>query len=216
VTGPRALVVLGGGEHARVVIDVARSRPDLWTVVGFVDPLPCRETENATGLLRLGDDHEGLERARSGAYALVLGVGGTRAGEQRQRLLQVYADVPSPAWATIVHERAWVSPAALLGPGVLVAAGGLVNCGARLGAHAVVNTAAVVEHDVELGPFSQVAPGAVVGGATIVGEGSYLGLGSRIRDHVRIGRGVTVGMGAVVVADVEDGQTVVGVPARVR
>lgn len=216
VSAPRPLVVLGGGEHARVVMDAARSRPDLWTVVGFVDPAPRPETVRLTGVPRLGGDPEALEGARTGAFAVILGVGGTRATLERQRVVEAYRDLAEGAWARVVHERAWVSPDARVGPGVLVAAGGLVNCGAQLGAHAVVNTGAIIEHDVELGRFSQAAPGAVVGGGVAVGEGCYLGLGSRVRDHVRIGRGVTVGMGAVVVTDVEEGRTVMGVPARPR
>ena len=34
----RDLVVLGGGGHARVVIQAAQSRPTEWNVVGYVDP----------------------------------------------------------------------------------------------------------------------------------------------------------------------------------
>ncbi|NVB78331.1 MAG: hypothetical protein HOV81_08050, partial [Kofleriaceae bacterium] len=45
---------------------------------------------------------------------------------------------------------------------------------------------------------------------------SYIGLGARVRDHISIGTRATVGMGAVVVGDVGDGETVVGVPARRR
>jgi serine acetyltransferase len=37
-----------------------------------------------------------------------------------------------------------------------------------------------------------------------------------VRDHIALGAGVMVAMGAVVTADVPDGATVVGVPARRR
>ena len=32
------IVILGGGEHAQVVAEAIRSRPDLWELVGFTDP----------------------------------------------------------------------------------------------------------------------------------------------------------------------------------
>jgi acetyltransferase-like isoleucine patch superfamily enzyme len=41
-------------------------------------------------------------------------------------------------------------------------------------------------------------------------------MGALVRDHVAIGIDAVVGMGAVVTADVGDGVTVVGVPARPR
>jgi len=208
------LIVIGGGEHARVVIEAARSRPESWRLLGFVDPSPCHETVSSLGIDRLGSDDEGLARAgASGGPAFILGLGCVGVGPRRHELTTRY-DARSARWATVVHARAWVSPSAVLGRGVLVSAGAVVNAGARLGDHTVVNTGAIIEHDVVLGPFTQAAPGAVLGGAAVIGAGSYLGLGCRVRDHVRIGDGVVVGMGAVVVDSVPDRQVVVGVPAR--
>lgn len=211
----RRLVVVGGGEHARVVIEAARSRPDLWDVVGFVDPAPCPETAQRLGLPHLGDDEWALALAdREADVCFVLGVGAIGVYGRRQEIVLRYSG-RSVRWAAaVVHARAWVSPTASLGAGAAVMAGAAVNSGARIGAHAVVNTGAVVEHDVELGDFAQAAPGAVIGGGSSVGAGSYLGLGSRVRDHLRIGQAATVGMGAVVVRPVPDGAVVTGVPAR--
>jgi len=48
-----------------------------------------------------------------------------------------------------------------------------------------------------------------------VGDLSWIGIGASVRQLVRIGGGVMVGAGAVVIADVPDGVTVAGVPARV-
>lgn len=211
---PRGLIVVGGGEHARVVIEAARSRPDLWKLLGFVDPLPRAETRERLGVLHLGDDGHGLALA-DGDVFFVLGVGSVGVTPAREEVVARYA-APPAQWATVVHERAWVSPTAALEPGVVVSAGAVVNSGAQLGRHVVVNTGAVVEHDVVLGEYVQVGPGAVIGGGTRVGRGSYLGLGSRVRDHVNLGRDVMVAMGAVVVRPLADGEVVWGVPARPR
>jgi len=207
----QALVVIGGGEHARVVIEAARSRPDLWDVSGFVDPEPCEETATRLGLRRLGGDDW---VASTGARPwLVLGVGAVGISRRRETIVAGYA-ARAAKWATIVHAAAWVSPTAALGPGAVVMAGAVVNSGARLGPHVVVNTGAVVEHDVVVGAFVQLGPAAAVGGGAVVEAGCYLGLGCRVRDHVRIGPEALVGMGAVVVGDVEGGAVVAGLPAQ--
>jgi acetyltransferase EpsM len=211
VPAPESLIVVGGGEHARVVIEAARSRPDLWEVIGFADPSPCLETSERLKLPRVGGDGECLRLA--GTCQFILGVGGHRGGPCRRRLVETY-ERAGTRWATVVHARAWVSESAVLGPGVVVGAGAVVNSGARIGAHGVINTGAIVEHDVELGAFTHVGPGAVIGGGTRVGADTYLGLGCRLRDHIEVGAGVTVGMGAVVVAPVRGGLVVAGVPAR--
>lgn len=210
MSGPRDLIVIGGGEHAAVVIDAALSRPDLWRVVGFVDPQPCATTAARFAVPRLGDDAAAL--ARLDSAAVILGVGALTAAPVRERIARRY-DEHGAQWGAVVHARAHVAPTARLGPGTLVAAAAVVNPGSRIGAHCVVNTGAVVEHDCDIGAFAQVGPGAVLGGGVVAGERAFFGLGCRVRDHLRIGPDVVVAMGAVVTRSVDRG-TVMGIPAR--
>jgi UDP-2-acetamido-3-amino-2,3-dideoxy-glucuronate N-acetyltransferase len=50
----------------------------------------------------------------------------------------------------------------------------------------------------------------------VVGRRATLGSGAVVLGGVRIGEGATVGAGAVVTHDVPSGETVIGVPARIR
>jgi acetyltransferase EpsM len=214
MSGPSPLVVIGGGEHARIVIDCARSQPTHWTIAGYSDPTASDETSRRYGIAWLGDDDAVLGRAPAGAL-FVLGLGGLSPSTRRQQLAARFA-AHQVRWATVVHAHAIISEHASLGEGVVVFAGAVVNSGAIVGAHAIVNSGAIVEHDVHVGAFSFLAPGCVVGGGVTIGDGAFVGLGSRVRDHVRIGARALVAMGAVVVADVADDDEVLGVPARSR
>jgi acetyltransferase EpsM len=210
------LIVLGGGEHARVVIDAARSQGERWVVQGFVAP---QAGAGATpDVPWLGDDATLAARLQDLAPDdrpwIVLGFGGggtTGALAARTATTERFTHA---RWATIVHATAWISPTATLEPGAVVLAHAVINTGAHVGRHAIVNSAAIVEHDVVIGPGSHVAPGAVIGGGTRIGEHAFIGLGARVRDHVEIGARAVVGMGAVVVESIEPGATVVGIPAR--
>ena len=211
--GPTDLVCIGGGEHARVVMEAALSCPARWRLLGFVDDKPCAATLNRLGVPRLGNDEKGLSLLSAiSDVAFVLGIGAVGGTGIREEALQRYVEA-SARFAAVVHARAWVSPSAVLDEGVFVAAGAVVNTGAHLGIHAVVNTGAIVEHDASLGAFSQVGPGAVVGGGVVLEDYAYVGLGARVRDHLRVGRGALVGMGAVVTRSVLPAEVVVGVPA---
>jgi sugar O-acyltransferase (sialic acid O-acetyltransferase NeuD family) len=219
----RPLVVVGGGEHAAVVVDAARSRPDAWRLVGFTDPMPPAGSTGRLGIEHLGDDSvlaDGAQRltrhdTSDGDDArpwLVLGFGAP--ADARRRAAEGAAETAE--WATVVHAAAWVSPAASLGPGTVVLAGAIINAGASVGAHVIVNTRAVVEHDVVVGDFAHLAPGALIGGGARVGEAAFIGLGALVRDHVSIGRGAVVAMGSVVIDAVADDTTVMGAPAQPR
>jgi sugar O-acyltransferase (sialic acid O-acetyltransferase NeuD family) len=203
---PTPLIVFGGGEHGRVIMDAISLQPDRWTLLGYLDPRKDADPRH------VGDDADLPKLLRQHPQAkFISGLGGDAA--RRRRILSGFA-LEDARWATVIHPSAIVSPKSEVGPGCVILARSVVQPGTRIGHHAIINTGAIVEHDSVLGDFVHVAPGAVTGGSVQIGNECFIGLGSRIRDHLSIGCGVTVGVGAVVVTDIPDGETVVGSPAR--
>lgn len=203
------LIVIGGGEHGRVVMDVATTQG--WRVLGFLDPLEQPETTSRGGVPWLGPDAQLPALLAQHPHAcFACGIGGN--ATVRQRVVAAAA-LPDARWARIIHPAAVVSPQATLGVGCQILARAVVQTGATLGAHCIINSAAVVEHDVQVGAFAHLAPGALTGGGCKVGDDTLVGIGARLRDHVTVGAGCTVGAGSVVISDIPAGSTVVGVPA---
>ena len=203
------LILIGGGEHARVIADAVLSRPGDHELLGFVDPDPRAPLASAR-VRYLGSDAALGEHPDAAAVLAFGALDGWRAREQAVSRLSAHVS----RWGTVIHAAAWVSPSATVGEGTVVMAGAVVQTGARIGAHCVVNSGAVVEHDVELGDNVHLAPGAVLGGGVRIGSGAYVGLGAAVRDHVEIGSGAVVAMGSVVVESVKANSSVRGVPAR--
>ena len=210
---PRRLIVIGGGEHACVVIDAAQSRPDLFAVQGVVDAALRPRAVSQLKIPRLGGDESALARAADPDTLFLLGFSGLHSRPAAVRLTKLY-EAQGARFAVLVHASAVVSPNAHLQPGVFVAARAVIQTGARISRHAVVNTGSIVEHDVTLGAFAHLAPGAVTGGGVRIGARAFVGLGAIIRDHIKVGSDAIVGMGATVVRDVPRGARVLGTPAR--
>lgn len=68
-----------------------------------------------------------------------------------------------------------------------------------------------VAHGVKIGKNCLIVAGTVIGGSCEIGDNCFIGINASIKNKVRIGNGVTIGMGAIVLADVPDGMTVVGI-----
>lgn len=202
------LVVVGAGGHAAVAADCASESTSFDEIVLVDDRWPSLHEKDGWQVIDTVRDY--LQAPRSTDHVFIaLGDAG-----QRER---IFAEVHEKRLrlATIVHPRSVVSRKADLGRGCLVVAGAVINCGANVEDGAIVNTGATIDHHCHLGRFVHAAPGANVGGAVSVGVRSWLGIGCAIKHGTSIGEDVTVGAGAVVIKDVPDGVTVVGVPARV-
>jgi serine O-acetyltransferase len=77
----------------------------------------------------------------------------------------------------------------------------------------VINTAVRGGRGVHL--EHQVTIGAEKGGAPVLGDNVFVGAGAKILGAVRIGSNVRIGANAVVLDDIPDNCTAVGIPARV-
>jgi len=204
VTGP--LTLIAGGRHALIVAEAAQLANI--EISGYLDD------DSSAGIRVVGSPVAWLGELRDfncvGDAAYIVALGKIPIRREVIELL----DRTECAALTVVHPTAFVSPSAELGAGVYVGPQAVVNSRARIADHAIINTGAIVEHDCVVGENTHIAPGAVMGGDVTIGHDSLIGLGSRLNPHVMIGDNATVGAGAVVVRDVDDEKTVMGVPAR--
>lgn len=195
----KALVLIGGGGHAVVVAEAARSVGH--DIAGVLDdaltPLACKEL----GLTRLGGL---LDQTDTPA---IVCVGDLRA---RRRAIESWRG----SWGTVVHQSAAVPQRFSCGKGSFVGVAAILMPSCSVGDHAIINSGAIIEHHTAIGENTHIGPGAILGGGCRVGCDVLVGLGARVLPGATIGDGATVGAGAVVTADVPAGATAVGVPAR--
>jgi UDP-perosamine 4-acetyltransferase len=201
------LLVIGGGGHAAVVIDVARAAG--FHPVAILDG--ARVGSSCNGVEVIGDDAMAPDLFSQGIDAAVVAIGDNRLrvrlGEELER---IGFDLP-----LLRHPSAIVSPSATVGRGTVIMPLAVINADAVVGRLVIVNTAAVVEHDCVIGDGAHVAPGCRLGGNVVVGGQSLLGIGSVVRPGGRIGDYAVVGAGSTVIADLKGHCIASGSPARV-
>ncbi len=201
-------IVLGGGGHAKVVIDALLARR--YRVPGFTSPEV--NAASVLGVEHLGDD-DALDGYDPEEVVLANGLGSVWT-DGRRRDLFVRFRTRTYRFPPIIHASAVVASSVEVGPGVQVLAGAVVQPGCRIHENTIINTRASVDHDCSIGAHAHIAPGVTLSGGVTVGEGALIGTGASVIQGVKIGAGSVVGAGAAVVQDVPAGSTVVGVPAK--
>jgi sugar O-acyltransferase (sialic acid O-acetyltransferase NeuD family) len=204
------VVIYGTGGHARelhqTLEDVNAEAPTFEFLGWLDDSVPAGL--DVHGVPVLGGE-EWI--AAHPDVAVLFGIGSPAS---RRRLVERSVELGARAFPSVVHPSAWVGNRVEIGEGSVICAGARVTTDIVIGRHVHLNTGSIVSHDCRLDDFVTVAPGARVSGAVEVGEGADVGTGSTTIQGRRIGRWSIVGAGAVVVDDVPDDATVVGVPAR--
>lgn len=206
---PPGLILLGGGGHARVLIDVARLMGR--TVAAVLDDNDTLHGSAVDGV-EVAGGIDTLSRYAPRGYELVNAVGSAGLPAVRRRVWERGSGAGFN-FATLAHRSAVIASGAVLRAGAQVLAGAVVGPGAAIGPDAIINTSASVDHDTTIGAHTHIAPGATVCGGVTIGAGCHVGCGATIIQGVTIGDGVLVAAGAVVTGDLQDGARVAGVPA---
>ena len=194
------VIIVGAGSHGRVVADIIQMAGDC--VVGYLDDSP-KETSGYPYLGNTGDYSKYLDAK------FIIAIGEM---ESRRRIAKKLQGVN---WYTAIHPAATISKNnVLIGEGSVIAAGAIINPGAKIGKHCIVNTAAVVEHDSVLEDFVHISVGAKLAGTVMLGLGTWVSIGAVISNNLSVCENTVIGAGAVVVTDITEPGTYVGVPAR--
>lgn len=205
-------VILGGGGHAKVLID-ALQMSGAAVPYAVLDADPSRWGQSLWGVPILGGDDLLPGLKGRGIDYFTVGLGSVGDSRPRRRLFELgLSHHLKPL--SVIHPSAVFSRWAKMGEGSQILPGSVVQAGAALGVNVIVNSGAVVGHDCVLGDHVHVSAVACLAGDVRVGAGAHIGLGAAVQQGVTIGEGAVVGMGAVVVKDVLPHAVMASVPAR--
>lgn len=207
----KKLILLGGGGHARVLIDLIRGCNE-YDIAGILDPQIEKGTE-VLGIIVLGSDDMLSELFAKGIKNICIAVGSIKDNNKRWMLYDK-AKQSGYSVPTLIHPEAVVAKDLQFSEGVQIMAGAVIQIGSSISENTIINTGAVVDHDNKVGRHVHICPGAVVSGGCIIEDGAFIGAGATVIQGIRIGKNAIVAAGSVVINDVPDNSTVIGVPAK--
>jgi UDP-perosamine 4-acetyltransferase len=201
------VVVIGAGGHAKVCVELLQAAGHrVAYCVGNVD-----SPDYCVGVPVLKGD-ENLETLRQEGYQRIFVAIGSN--ETRVRLASLALE-QGYQLVNAISPHATISMTARVGVGVAIMAGAVINAEASISDLAIINTGATVDHDCEIRTGVHIAPQCCLAGNVIVGRMSFLGIGCKVIPEITIGDEVTVGAGGVVVVNLPNRTTAVGVPVRI-
>jgi sugar O-acyltransferase (sialic acid O-acetyltransferase NeuD family) len=196
---PSEYILIGGGEHARVVLDVLLSQK--LSVLALFDP---KYSGKLFGVDQLG---EYQRDAFKNALAIVA------IGNNKTR--KKVAITSNHTFGNAIHTSVILSPFAKVDDGSCLFHGVIVQANAKIGKHVIINTGAQIDHDCSVQDFAHIAPGAILCGSVHIGEGALIGAGATIIPGISIGKWAIIGAGSVVTKSIPDYATAVGTPAKI-
>ncbi|KPV44373.1 acetyltransferase [Alicyclobacillus ferrooxydans] len=203
-------VIIGGGGHAKVVIDSFRRAYPECELVGVVDDCPQLSGGKVLGVPVIGHLAM-LGHIRDSVDFAFIAIGDNQIRESiALKIRHLQFDFP-----VLVHPSAVVSSSVEIGAGTFVAAGTVLQPDIRVGAHSILNTGATIDHDCHIGDFVHICPGVHLAGAVSVGHSAHVGIGSSVIQTVSIGNSAYIGAGSTVVHDIGPGVLAYGTPCRV-
>ena len=208
----RKLYIIGAGGFGREVawlVDRINSTGPVWRLQGFVD-----DDQRKHG--RLEGRHPGVGGTEllAGLDEEAWAVCAVGSACTRRKVVERMQQCGRVRFATLVDPSVLLSPSATIGEGSIVCAGTILTVDVVVGKHVHINLDCTVGHDARISDYSTLYPGVHVSGCATVGQEAELGTGSQIIQGKRVGEGTILGAGSVVVRDLPEWCTAVGVPAR--
>lgn len=199
------LIIIGASGHGKVVADIA-IKMNKWQSIAFLDDDESIKT--SMGLEVIGKTADAFTYRDEADFFVAIGSNVTREKIQ-EKLIEQGLNVVS-----LIHPSVVIGTGVEIGIGTAVMAGVVINSSSRIGKGCIINTSSSLDHDNIIEDYVHISPGVRTAGSVTIGKGTWLGIGSVVSNNINICSGCKVGAGAVVVKDITEPGTYVGVPVR--
>ena len=206
----KELIIIGASGFGREVawlVERINNRKKEWKLMGFVD-----DNEDIQGKVINGYRVLGIDYLTNFHGFVVCAIGSSIT---RKKIIERLKDINgSLKFATLIDPSAEMSEYIKIGEGTIICAHNVLTTNISIGNHCIINLSCTIGHDAVLKDFVTVYPSVNISGNTSYGNCVELGTGTQIIQGKTVGEFTIVGAGSVVVKDLPDNCTAVGIPCK--
>ena len=205
------IVVIGAGgvgkETISIIEDINKEKLT-WNIKGIIDDNKNLWNKKINGYEVLGDlDY--LKTLKKGTN-IVVAIANYKVKKYVAKKLKDRFN-----FATIIHPKVEIHKSNQIGEGSIIYKGVVMTTNINIGNHVIISPKCGIGHDSIIKDYSSLLWNVNISGCDIVEEGVLIGSGATVIQNKTIGKGSIIGAGSVVIKDIEEFVTAVGVPAKV-
>ncbi len=199
------LIIIGASGHGKVVADIA-IKINSWKRIAFLDDDDTiKSTMGIEVIGKITDAHTFKEEAD---FIVAIGNNETRENIQRKLMNDGFSVV------SLIHPNAIIGTDVEIDIGSCVMAAAVINSSSKVGKGCIINTSSSLDHDNILEDYVHISPGVRTAGNVTIGKGTWLGIGSVVSNDINICSSCKIGAGSLVVKNITEPGTYIGVPVR--
>lgn len=210
------LILVGAGGCMRELVwqiqELNKQTPS-WNVLGYVDSIAPEDADGVyvgnVKIAYLGTDDMLLAVNNSINVAICIGNPNIR-----KKIVERYLENPNIKFPNLILSEVHMCEDVQMGQGCIVSMDCRISTNVVMGDFVFLNTGAKVCHDGRVDDFVTLSPDVTLAGNVSIGKVSEIGMGTKVKQGIKIGSDVTIGAGAVVIRDISNASTAVGVPAK--
>lgn len=209
----KKLVIIGAGGFGREVAWQVMEQKEFcsqYQLMGFVDDNESLAGTSLNGLPVLGTMEWLIKQEES--IAVLVAVGSAKV---RKMIVERCRKNKNLYFPTFIANDVALSDTVKIGEGGIICRGNILTVNITIGDFTLINLSCTIGHDVVMEDYVTVYPGVHVSGNVSIGGITEIGTGTNIIQGKSIGSHVIVGAGSVVIRDIGENCTAVGVPAKV-
>ena len=206
------IVIVGAGGFGREVewlINRLNQNQKKFNIIGYVDD--NKEIGTKISELEVICNVEGIRKLNK-TINVAVAIGNSKV---RKRSVEKMKKMQNVEFPNLIDPSVIIDEKIIKGEGNIICAGTIATVDIEIKNFNIINLDCTIGHDVKICDFVTIYPSVNVSGNVLLNDCVEVGTGTQIIQGKTIGKNTIIGAGSVVIRDIEENVTAVGVPTRI-